>query len=61
MISQVVTPRYISRYSRSGAIKMAKNVQQLYDYLLVTDFEATCDQKIKLKPQVGLDSNLDLI
>lgn len=27
--------------------------KQKYDYLLVLDFEATCDDKTKLKPQVS--------
>lgn len=32
---------------------VAANIKpQKYDYVLVLDFEATCDNKIKLKPQV---------
>ena len=35
------------------ASKMAKSsVEQTFDYFLVLDFEATCDDKTRLKPQV---------
>lgn len=34
-----------------GRSRMAKAVHQLFDYLLILDFEATCDKKLKLKPQ----------
>jgi hypothetical protein len=42
-----------TNYNSSIQTQASKLMKQKYDYFLVLDFEATCDDKKKLVPQVS--------
>ena len=39
--------------SKTSSDKKTRQNKQMYDYFLVLDFEATCDDKVRLRPQVS--------
>ena len=54
--SLVLRPKYFlstyKRYHIHNISKMSQIPKQNYDYFLILDFEATCDDKVSLEPQV---------